>query len=197
MSYPQLSVLIPAAGASRRLGQPKQLLRYQAETLIQNAVNLAQSINPGEIIVITGANAQAVKEAVPRTTVHWVHNPDWSTGLGGTIAAGAARISPDSDGVMILLCDQWRLQASDLRILAELWQSQSGRIVCAQAAGQNMPPVIFPANCFDHLKMLNGDYGARSILENHPGSVTAVPLENAAQDLDTKSQLEQLEKPEL
>ena len=64
MSYPQLSILIPAAGASQRLGQPKQLLRYRNKTLIQHAVETAHSITPREIIVVTGANAEAVKDAV-------------------------------------------------------------------------------------------------------------------------------------
>ena len=192
MSYPQLSVLLPAAGASKRLGQPKQLVRYKAETLIQNAINLAQSIGPREIIVITGANAQAVKDAVPQTTVRWVHNPHWSAGMGRSIATGAACISPESSGVMILLCDQWRLETADLRTLAETWKSQPGRIVCAQAEGQNMPPAIFPASIFDLLQTLSGERGARSILENNPERVTAVVLKNAAYDLDFKSQLDQL-----
>ena len=59
MSYPELSILIPAAGASQRLGQAKQLVRYKTGTLIQNTVDTANSIAPREIIVVTGANARA------------------------------------------------------------------------------------------------------------------------------------------
>ena len=75
MSHPQLSILIPAAGASMRLGQAKQLVRFKSGTLIQNAVNIAQSVSPLETIVVTGANAEAVKNAVQQTTVRWIHNP--------------------------------------------------------------------------------------------------------------------------
>ena len=192
MSYPQLSILIPAAGVSRRLGQPKQLLRYRNKTLIQHAVETAHSITPREIIVVTGANAQAVKDAIETIPVCWIHNPNWSAGMGGSIATGAAGINPESRGVMILLCDQWRLQTSDLQELAEKWQSDPRRIVCAQADGQLMPPVIFPAGCFGNLHALHGDSGARSILKNHPDLLTVVPSKNAAYDMDIPSQLNQL-----
>ena len=192
MSYPQLSILIPAAGVSRRLGQPKQLLRYKKKTLIQNAVETAHSITPREIIVVTGANADAVKESIQTVPVCWIHNPNWSAGMGGSIATGAAGINPESRGVMILLCDQWRLQTSDLQDLAEKWQADPKRIVCAESEGQLMPPVIFPASCFGNLQALHGDKGARNILKDHPELLIAVPLKNAAYDMDTPSQLNQL-----
>jgi molybdenum cofactor cytidylyltransferase len=197
MSYPQLSILIPAAGVSRRLGQPKQLQRYRKKTLIQNAVETAHSITPREIIVVTGANAEAVKDAIQTVPVCWIHNPNWSAGMGGSIATGAAGISPESTGVMILLCDQWRLRTSDLQDLAEKWHSDPERIVCAEADGQLMPPVIFPVSCFSDLQALKGDSGARSILEDHPELLTAVPLKNAAYDVDTPTQLSQLQNTDL
>ena len=64
--------------------------------------------------------------------------------------------------------------------------------MCAQAGDKNMPPVIFPASLFGRLKILQGDIGARHILENHAGILTPVPIENAAWDLDLESQLDQL-----
>lgn len=192
MNHPQLSILIPAAGVSKRLGQPKQLLRYRKKTLIQNAVETAYSITPREVIVVTGANAEAVKNTLQTVPVRWIHNPDWSTGMGGSIATGTVVICPESTGVMVLLCDQWRLRTSDLQNLAEKWQSDPKCIVCAEADGQLMPPVIFPASCFGSLQALYGDRGARSVLEEHPELLVAVPLKNAAYDVDTPTQLSQL-----
>jgi len=197
MSHPELSILIPAAGCSKRLGQPKQLVQYKSGTLIQNAVHHAYSIAPLEIIVVTGANAKAVENAVHQTTVRWIHNPHWPTGMGGSIAVGAAAISPAASGVMILLCDQWRLQATDLQKLAQTWQSGHDRIICARADGQNMPPVIFPACLFRRLQALDKDSGARTILEENPGILTPVPLKNAGFDLDTKAHFDQLKMCEL
>ena len=193
MSFPSLSVLIPAAGTSERLGHAKQLVKYKGTTLIQNAVNTASSLDPHEIIVITGANAKAVKDAVLQPPVNWIHNPNWSNGMGGSIALGAAAVSPKSAGLMILLCDQWKIQVSDLQLLAETWQSDPERIVCASAEGINMPPVIFPLSCFNELKELRGDKGARTIIGNNSHLLDSIQIESAVIDLDTQTQLKNLE----
>ena len=192
MSQPQLSILIPAAGASRRLGRAKQLVRYKGGTLIQNAVDLALSTDPLEVIVVTGADEQSVKGSVSRGQVRWVHNEDWADGMGSSIAMGAAVIKPESSGAMILLCDQWRLQIADLQLLVTSWLQEPERIVCAQAQSQIMPPVIFPAGLFGNLQALGSESGARKILNDHPDLLTAVELENAQFDLDRQSQLKQL-----
>ena len=192
MSQPQLSILIPAAGASRRLGRAKQLVRYKGGTLIQNAVDLALSIDPREVIVVTGADEQSVKGSVSHGQVRWVHNEDWADGMGSSIAMGAAVIKPESSGAMILLCDQWRLQIADLQLLVTSWLQEPERIVCAQAQSQIMPPVIFPAGLFGNLQALGSESGARQILKDHPDLLTSVELENAQFDLDRQSQLKQL-----
>lgn len=189
----RLSVLIPAAGASTRLGRAKQLLRVGAATLIENTIDKAASCDPGEIIVVTGARASAVQAAAQGAPVRWVHNERWRDGLGVSIATGAARIDPGSSGVLILLCDQWRVGAGDLQALVSIWRSSPGRVVAAQAGGHYMPPVIFPSSFFDRLRSLEGDRGARSLLESRPGLVMPVPLENAAFDLDTPAHLELLD----
>ena len=194
MSHPELSILIPAAGASERLGRAKQLVNFRGTSLIQNAVDTAFSLDPREIIVVTGANAEAVKDAVLQPRVNWMHNPHWSSGMGGSIALGAATISPESTGLMILLCDQWKIEVSDLQLLAVTWQSDPERIVCAKAAGINMPPVIFPASCFTQLSELEGSQGARSLLVDYAELLTAVPVKNAAIDLDTQPHLDKLKK---
>lgn len=192
MNHSQLSILIPAAGASERLGQPKQLVRFKSKALIQNAVNTAHSIAPGEIIVVTGANAPAIKDAVKHGQVRWVHNSNWKAGMGSSIGAGAADISHASCAVMILLCDQWRLETSDLRLMAETWQSNPERIICARANKQNMPPVIFPICFLGELQALEGENGARDILKDKPEMLIPVPLKNAQFDLDTTAGLNRL-----
>lgn len=193
MSHPQLSILIPAAGGSTRLGQAKQLVEQRGKPLILNTVNRAYSIGPGEILVVTGAKAELVKKAVPKPMVRWVHNPEWCAGMGVSIAMGAAVISPESTGLMILMCDQWRIQERDLQTLVETWRSNPDQIVCAHADGINLPPVIFPSSCFTQLCGLKGKQGARSLLQTHAEILTSVPMQNAIYDLDTKAHLDEME----
>lgn len=192
MNRPALSILIPAAGSSERLGQPKQLVQYKGNSLLQNAVNVALTLTPCEIIVVTGAHANVVKNSPKDPLVRWIHNSQWSTGIGGSIALGAASVSPESRGLLIILSDQWRIQANDLLELTETWRSDPERIVIAEADGQYMPPVIFPSACFNHLQTLEGYQGARGLLGIYPELLTSVPMQNAAADLDTPSQLDEL-----
>jgi CTP:molybdopterin cytidylyltransferase MocA len=187
-----LSVVIPAAGDSQRLGQAKQLVEHNGKPLIQISVDNACSVAPDEIIVVTGSRADEVKAAVHHTAVHWVHYPDWAGGMGGSIACGAAAASAQADGLVIILCDQWHINAQDLQKLAATWRSNPERIVVAEADGILMPPVIFPASFLSRLKALEGDRGARSLIKARPDLITSVPMENAAFDLDTESQLASL-----
>ena len=190
MKYPLLSIVIPAAGSSERLGQPKQLVKHNGTPLICKAVDNALSLSPAEIIVVTGANAASIEAITEHLPIHRVYNPNWVDGMGGSIANGVAAINPESFGVLILLCDQWRVQAADLQILAKTWQIDPTRIVTAEAEGKLMPPAIFPIACFDELRQLDGEHGARSVIKAHPGMITAITINNAACDLDTKAQLE-------
>lgn len=192
MPFPALSVIIPAAGASKRLGLAKQLVKYQGKSLIQNAVDTANSISPAEIIVVTGACEEQVRRAVSDPAVCWVHNSNWSAGMGSSIAAGVSSVSPASGGLMILLCDQFRIASEDLHKLFQAWRSNQQQIVAAETEGRLMPPVIFPAHYFDTLQQLQGDEGARKLIQAHPDLVTPVPMKNAAFDLDTQNQLDKL-----
>ena len=188
------SVVIPAAGASQRLGQPKQLVQYKGKTLIQRAVETAASLAPVEVIVVTGANAEAVKDAVGKTYAQCVHNSNWGDGMGGSIAVGTQAVHASSEGLMILLCDQWRIEPEDLQLLVSMWQADPTRITCAETSGRYSPPVIFPQVCFQELGALNGDQGAHSILKTHGGLLNGVNIRHADVDLDTPSQLDEMKR---
>jgi molybdenum cofactor cytidylyltransferase len=189
---PRLSVVIPAAGASKRLGQPKQLVRYQGKTLIQRAIDNAASLQPHEILVVTGAKTGAVEAIVEKNAVKCVYNADWDNGLGASIACGTRAIDRESTGVLIILCDQWRVSADDLQQLFNAWRANPERIICSRIGSRHCPPVIFPASCFRELRRLTGDHGAHSIIEAHPDLLKPIALPSAASDLDTPSQLDEL-----
>lgn len=184
-----LSILIPAAGGSRRLGQAKQLVERDGKPLIQHTVNTALSISPAEVIIVTGSRSKDIQSAVDKQEVKWVLNTRWCDGLGGSIAAGVKSVKPSCKGLIILLCDQWRLDKQDLMTLVEAWQDAPDTIVTASWADQTMPPVIFPSDCFKQLQSLSGDKGAQSLLSQQPDRVRTVQMQNAIFDLDTPSQL--------
>lgn len=190
--HPQLSIIILAAGASQRLGQPKQLVQYKGKPLIKGAIQSAESLSPHEILVITGADNDAVQAEVQKTSAHCVYNPDWSNGMGSSLAKGAQSVDGKSQGLMILLCDQWRILPEDLQLLVRTWHDDPRQIICSATEDRCGPPVIFPASYLKELGALTGNHGAHSVLDDHQDLVSRISLKNAAFDLDTPSQLQEL-----
>ena len=189
-----LSILIPAAGDSSRLGQAKQLVEFADKPLLQHTIDTALSISPFEVITIIGAQSERIRNAIDARQVKWLVNPDWRKGLGGTIAVGAKSVDPACTGVLVILCDQWRIERSDLLDLVAAWQSEPDAIVTASRDDQTMPPVIFPSDCLEQLAQLSGQRGAQTLLKAQPERVRMVAMKNAAFDLDYPHQLPDLNK---
>jgi molybdenum cofactor cytidylyltransferase len=162
--------------------------------LLRHTIETAESVSPGEIIVVTGSHDSEIRRVIDGGRAHWIFNRQWQKGMGGSIAAGAAAINSRSEAVMILLCDQWRINQHDLENLIDAWQANKETIVTAYSDRQMMPPVIFPACYFSELRKLSGDTGARSLLQKQPGRVKAIPLGNASFDLDDPEQLAALKR---
>ena len=106
-----------------RLGHAKQLVQYKGRSLLRKAVDVAGSLSPLEIIVVTGSQATAVKKTLQGVSVKCVDNPQWSAGMGGSISAGATTINPEATGLMILLA--WAIsryaEVSGARLLGSLF----------------------------------------------------------------------------
>ena len=182
--------IVPAAGESQRLGQPKQLIEYRGKTLLSRCVDTVIAVCP-DVLVVTGACREHVMATLAPATPT-VHNPDWRAGLGSSLACGVARAAAgDYDAVLVVLPDQPLVGAGDLeRLLAE-FRSHPGQVVCAGYAGTRGVPAILPRRLFDDLLALRGDRGARSVIAGEAGArIVAIP--GAAIDIDTPADLAQL-----
>ena len=167
MSTPVPAIVL-AAGASQRLGQPKQLLVYHGEFLIERAIRLANE-----------AGASPVE------------------GIASSIHAGLRTldaVAGGASGVLILSCDQPRLTAGHLRGLIETFTAQAEPAIVASAyAGVHGVPAIFPRSMFADLLALRGDKGARSVLVHPPCPLIALPFIGGEVDIDQPGDLAQLE----
>jgi molybdenum cofactor cytidylyltransferase len=190
---PELSLagLLPAAGDAGRLGRPKQLVRLGEESLVRKAAGLLLQ-RAAPVIVVTGAAAPEVSAELAGMAVTMAHNPAWRNGLGGSIAVAMKAVPGNADGVLVLLCDQWRIGRDDLEILDQAWRADPSRIVAASWEGQAGAPAIFPRRLFGELRVLEGRRGAQGLIARHRG--VRVTLPNAAQDLDTREDLEELRR---
>src|SRR5512135_784209 len=101
-------IVILAAGKSARLGRPKQLLSYDGGSLVQHAVSVALASGLGPVLVVTGANREAVESELRGRDVQVSYNPDWEEGMGASIRHGveaALERYRDTDGLIFMVCD--------------------------------------------------------------------------------------------
>lgn len=176
-----------AAGASRRLGRPKQLVRLGPEPLVRRAVRLAATLQPLWIGVVVGARASRVAAALASSGAELILARRWREGLAASLAAGVRRAPPQARRLLVLTVDQWQVSAADLRRLV----AAAGPNPAAAAYGGHLGvPAVFPRRLWPALRRLRGDRGARALLER--AAATAVAMSAAAVDLDTPDELVRL-----
>jgi molybdenum cofactor cytidylyltransferase len=186
---PSLGAILLAAGASRRLGQAKQLLELNGQTLVARQAGLLLGLKPACVTIVTGAHSDEVQNALADLPVEIAHNRGWQKGMGRSIATGIAAMPERVRGALIILCDQWQLEHDDLQLLIKNWNENPQSAISAQWGDTSGPPVIFPRSDFARLLRLNSEGGARRVLKRSTGGVIYVNIENAAIDIDTPSDL--------
>lgn len=179
-----------AAGASRRLGRPKQLVPLAGEALVRRTTRMALQLRPAWIGAVVGARRTRVVRALAGLPVQVVTAHRWRDGMAASLVAGVRALPPGPRHVLVLSSDQWRLQARDLHRLVRA----RGRVPAAAAyASRAGIPALLPLALRRALLALRGDRGARALLGD---DVVAVPMARAAADLDTPEALTALRRAE-
>ncbi len=188
-----VAAVILAAGASRRLGQPKQLLDYRSETLLGRAIRMADEAGATPVLAVLGAHFEPIRNSIRSTKAIAVHNDRWSQGIASSIHAGLRALdvcAPEVAGALLMSCDQPRLTVDHLRLLVESFTSQASPAIAASSyAGVVGVPAVFPRDAFGHLRLLRGDKGARSVIERPPCPVVTVEFIGGEVDIDSPQDL--------
>jgi molybdenum cofactor cytidylyltransferase len=182
-------ILVLAAGASTRLGQPKQLVQIGGRSALHRVVSSAVAVAGNAVTVVVGAHAKELTYLLSRLPVSYVVNKYWEEGLASSLKCGLATVPAAADAVMIVLGDQVCVTSDDLHRLLSAWQSQ-GSVIAAATYEQTVGvPAIIPRAYFGELAELRGDEGARKVIKRNPDRLVRVPMPNAAIDLDTPEDL--------
>jgi molybdenum cofactor cytidylyltransferase len=175
--------IVLAAGASRRLGEAKQMVQLGGETLLQRAVRVADEAGLAPVCVVVSTD-QAVEFGVA-SMAHCsaLINEGAEEGIASSLRVGVAKaLDMGVTGIVVLACDQPAVTAEHLR---ELFATEK-RVMASSYAGRRGVPAYFPASVFSELMALQGDAGARSLLQG----AQCIELPNGELDIDTAEDLE-------
>lgn len=191
MKDPHVAIVL-AAGGSRRLGRAKQLLTRGGETLVHRVVRLAAATHPMRLLLVTGAHADPVCDAVADLTVEVLFNADWEEGLGSSLRVAASALETSDAPCLILACDQPALEQDHLqRLLAGAALAPSR---CSATSHDNAPgiPSVVTAALLKEARNLDGDHGLRRSLRHlAPETIHLLDAPELQFDLDTPADVEQ------
>jgi molybdenum cofactor cytidylyltransferase len=188
-----MPAIILAAGASLRLGHPKQLVLVDGETLLAMTMRMARESGADPVIVVLGGNQASIEAVVDFQDTYRVFNADWEQGIAASICAGieaVGTVCPEASAALLLACDQPYLTADYLRTLLETSKrTGSSAIVASRYKGVPGIPAIFPKAYFVNLRGLEGDVGARQILRSHEHDLACVDFVGGEFDIDSPADL--------
>ncbi len=188
----RLFAIVLAAGESKRFGSVKQLATLGSETLVCRAARVARACCHRNTAIVVGHRAWDVLSAAGGQCQFALVNDRHAQGIGTSIALAATAFANLADALVLLLADQPLVRVQHLERLIAAWSGDDTHIVTSRYRHTTGPPVLLPRGSFASLRELKGDSGAKALLGDDRFSVTELPLEEAALDIDTPADLERL-----
>ncbi|WP_298754733.1 nucleotidyltransferase family protein [uncultured Psychroserpens sp.] len=182
----KIAILILAAGSSNRMGTAKQLLTIGHTTLIGKSIETALQSNANEVFCVLGANAETIRKSINSYKANVIINTNYNNGLSSSIIAGLDHIENlNFDAVLITLADQPRIDVNYLNVLIDSFNQNPSKISASDYQDNSGVPAIFPKTYFKQLKRLEGDKGAKNVLNSNNQNVIKVNC-NTLLDIDTQ-----------
>lgn len=186
-----ISAIVLAAGAGTRFGGLKQIADVRGKPLVQHAIDAATEAGVDEIVVVLGHEVTRVREALKLpASARAVVNPAYSSGMAGSLAVGLRAVDPASEAAVVLLADQPGITAQHVRALLDAFTSRHATMVRLRfRAGPG--PGLLARSIWPEASTLEGDVGARALMDLHPEFVEEVDVGGEApHDVDRPEDLE-------
>jgi molybdenum cofactor cytidylyltransferase len=196
MNSSTIGLIILAAGASTRMGTPKQLLTYRGRSFIRHITEVAIASACQPIAVVLGAHAERIKPEISQLPVQIVENQQWAEGMSTSIRVGLEAllaVNQDLEAVAIALCDQPFVSFPILERIVEAYHFTGKPIIASEYAGTLGVPVLFSCTLFSEIMALKGTEGAKQIIRKHIHEVFSVPFPEGSIDIDTPNDYAQLQ----
>lgn len=173
---------------SRRLGRPKQLLDFGGEALLRRVIRQALASDLAEVILVLGHEGEAIAAAVGELGQRVVINPAYEAGQSTSLRCGLRAVDPRVAAVMFLLGDQPHVGAEIINTLIRAFRESAAPIVVPTYGGTAGNPALFAREIFPELAAIEGDRGAREIVQRYGDRVLRVPVSDGPppRDIDTE-----------
>ncbi|OPX90136.1 molybdenum cofactor cytidylyltransferase [Pelotomaculum sp. PtaB.Bin117] len=178
--------VVLAAGASSRLGVPKQLLAYRGRPIIAHVVENLLMSQLDEVIVVLGSRAEQVMEVLAGYSIRIINNHEFAAGQSTSLKAGIMSLSSATRAALFALGDQPLVSVQTINLLIHYYWLTGG-IVAPYFKGKRGNPVLFDRDFFGEMSFLSGDVGAREVIRRHSKSLVRVDVEDSGVvfDVDT------------
>ncbi|MGY6649213.1 nucleotidyltransferase family protein [Wenyingzhuangia sp. IMCC45574] len=190
------ALLVLAAGASKRMGSPKQLLPIKDQILLTVVVQQALQVCENDTYVVLGANFNTVSEHLKDFSSKILFNMNWDQGIGSSIAFGISEIHSlqKYDQVVLLLADQPTVVAQDIQDLIKYHIQHINKITVTRCKNYIGVPAVFDASFFEEMMQLSDDYGAKTIVKKHIDQVSLFKIDREIWDVDTQEDYQKILK---
>ena len=187
---PFVTGLVLAAGGSRRLGEPKQLLPYGSGTLLDHALDTARASGFDQLIVAIGGSSGDVRSRVDLSGAQVVENPDFGEGCSSSIAAGLSALDPRAELLVLMLGDQPGVTVATVDALIAGCGDGTVLAACLYDDGRGHP-LAFGRGAFDDLRELHGDKAVWKLMEHRSDEVVEIRVSGPIpRDVDTRADYE-------
>jgi molybdenum cofactor cytidylyltransferase len=194
VSEKSICIIVLAAGASSRMGEPKQLLKFEGETFLRRSVRAALETRSHPVVVVLGFCADVLREEIVDLDALTVVNQEWQEGMSSSIRCGLRRALESAapaeiEAAILMLCDQPYVTSSVIERLIDAYREGHAPVVASEyeAGGEKTlgAPALFSRALFPELMALNGIEGAKRIIARHHREAAVVAMPEAAFDVDT------------
>jgi len=190
----KIACIVLAAGSAVRFGSPKQLAELHGRSLIQIAIDTANSSQVDYVFLVLGNSSSEILQNLRLGRAQVVLNKNYQEGISTSIKSGVANLPDDVSGAIVMVADQPYLTSHYVDLLIDGFRESPENIIALSSGGEARNPVIIPCSLLSVLEKLEGDEGARAVVKNNPKTILLeVSDPKVLVDVDTKASLLKLE----